>query len=119
MNENSFLKYFLSNCDNEVLYFYLNIIKPTKSISSLSAHDEFESDNYLNFIRLSCIKDESAFGTEPFPGKLMNPCHEIILLNNILDLLVKFYENLYDDHFISISSMISPSNDIAVNSKIK
>lgn len=119
MNENSFLKYFLSNCDNEVLCSYLDIIKPKKSVGSLSAHDEFESDNYLNFIRLSCIKDESAIGTEPFPGELMNPCHETILPNNILDLLVKFYENLYDDHFISISSIIGPSNDIVVNSKVK
>lgn len=119
MNENSFLKYFLSNCDNEVLCSYLDIIKPKKSVGSLSAHDEFESDDYLNFIRLSCIKDESAIGTEPFPGELINPCHETILPNNILDLLVKFYENLYDDHFISISSMIGPSNDIVVNSKVK
>ena len=119
MNKNSFLKYFLSNCDNEVLCSYLDIIKPKKSVGSLSAHDEFESDDYLNFIRLSCIKDESAFGTEPFLEELINPYHETILLNNILDLLVKFYKNLYDDHFVFISSMISPNNNIAVNSKIK
>lgn len=119
MSENSFLKYFLSNCDNEILYTSLDVIKPKKSVGSLSALDDFESDDYLNFIRLSCIKDESPIGTEPFPGELMNPCHEATLPKNILDLLVKFYKNLYDDHFISISSMIGPSNDIVVNSKIK
>jgi hypothetical protein len=120
MNENSFLKYFLSNCDNEILCSYMDIIKPKKSVGSLSAHDEFESDDYLNIIRLSCIKDESATGAEPFPGELMNPCHETILPNDILDLLVDFYANLYyDDHFISISSMIGPCNDIVVNPKIK
>ena len=119
MNENSFLKYFLSNCDNDVLCSYMDIIKSKKSIGSLSAHDEFESDDYLNFKRLSCIKDESAIGTESFPGELMNPCHEMILPDDILNLLVNFYKNLYNDHFISISSMIGSSNDIVAKSKIK
>ena len=45
MNENSFLKYFLSNCDNDVLCSYMDIIKSKKSVGSLSAHDEFESDD--------------------------------------------------------------------------
>ncbi|PKB92633.1 hypothetical protein RhiirA5_443992 [Rhizophagus irregularis] len=97
----------------------MDIIKFKKSVGSLSAHDEFESDDYLNFIRLSCIKDKSAIGIESFPEELMNPCHETILPNDILNLLVNFYKNLYDNHFISISSMISPSNDIVVKSKIK
>ncbi|CAB4400683.1 unnamed protein product [Rhizophagus irregularis] len=115
MNENSFLKYFLSNCDNDVQCSYMDIIKSKKSVGSLSAHDEFESDNYLNFIGFSCIKDESAIGTESFPEELMNPYHETILPDDILNLLVNFYKNLYDDHFISISSMIGPSNDIVLD----
>ena len=51
----------------------------------------------------------------------MSPYKEIILLTNILNLLVEYYENLYNDyHFISISSMIDPSNNnIVVNSNIK
>ncbi|RGB27017.1 hypothetical protein C1646_769691 [Rhizophagus diaphanus] len=97
----------------------MDIIKPKKSVGSLSAYDEFESDNYLNFIRLSCIKDELAIGTESFPGKLINPCHETILSDDILNLLVNFYSNLYDNHFISISSIIGLSNDIVVKSQIK
>jgi hypothetical protein len=120
MNENSFIKYFLSNFDNEILCSSLDIIKPKKSVGSLSAHDDFENEDYINFIRLSCINDESAIGTEPFPGELMNPCYETILPKNILDLLVEFYKNLYyDDDFISISSLIGPSNNIVINSKIK
>jgi hypothetical protein len=98
----------------------LDTINPKKSIGSLAALDDFESDEYLNFIRLSCIKDESASGTEPFPGELMNPCHETILPGNILGLLVEYYNNLYDDHqFVSISSISSQSGDTVVNSKIK
>ena len=120
MNENSFLKYFLSNCDNEILCTSLDIIKPKKSVGSLSALDNFEGDEYQNFMRLSRIEDESAIGTEPFPGELMNPCHEAKLPNNILDLLVEYYDNLYDDYFISLSSVTASSrNCIVVDSRIK
>lgn len=119
MLENSFLKYCLSNCDDETLNTTLEIIKPKKSVGSLSALDEFESDEYLNFIRLSRIEDESASGTEPFPGEFMNPCCETNLPNNILDLLVEFYSNLYDDNFISISSIRGSDTGTVVNSKIK
>ena len=119
MNENSFLKYFLSNCDNELLHTCLDIIKPKESTGSLAALDNFESDEYQNFIRLSSIEDGSASGTEPFPGELMNLCQETNLLKNTLDLLVEFYNNLYNDHFIAISSITGPNNDTVVNSKIK
>ena len=120
MNENSYLKYFLSNCNNEILSASLDIIKPKKSVGSLSALDDFESDDYLNFMRLSRIEDESAIGTEPFPGVLMNPSHEANLPNNILDLLVEYYDNLYDDHFISISSVTASSgNCVVVDPRIK
>jgi hypothetical protein len=120
MNENSFLQYYLSNCDEEILCTSLDIIKPKKSTGSLSVLDDFESDEYQNFIRLSCIEDESAIGTEPFPGKLMNPCQETNLPNDILDLLVEYYDNLYDDSFISISSITASSNNCnVVNPRIK
>jgi hypothetical protein len=120
MNENSFLQYYLSNCDEEILCTSLDIIKPKKSTGSLSVLDDFESDEYQNFIRLSRIEDESAIGTEPFPGKLMNPCQETNLPNDILDLLVEYYDNLYDDSFISISSITASSNNCnVVNPRIK
>lgn len=120
MIENSVLQYLLSNCDEEILCTSLDIIKPKKSSGSLAALDDFEGDEYQNFIRLSRIEDESAFGTEPFPGELMNPCHETNLPNNILDLLVEYYDNLYNDYFISISSITDSSRNCnVVNSKIK
>ena len=40
---------------------------------------------------------------EPFSGELMSLCHEINLPADILDLLVEYYDNSYDDYFISIS----------------
>ena len=120
MNENSFLKYFLSNCDNELLCTSLDIINPKKSIGSLAALDDFENDEYLNFIRLSRIENELASGTELFSGKLMNPCYKMALEKNILDLLVEYYNNLYvNDNFISILSLTGQSSDTVVNSKIK
>ncbi len=120
MIENSFLQYFLSNCNEEILCTSLDIIKPKKSTGSLAVLDDFESDKYQNFIRLSRIEDESAIGTEPFPGELLNLCQETNLPSNILDLLVEYYDNLYDDYFISISSVTaSSSNCNVVNSRIK
>ena len=98
----------------------MDFIKPRKSTGSLAALDDFTSDEYQDFIRLALIEDESATGTEPFPGMLINPYNVTTLLTNILNLLVEYYENLYNDYcFISISSMIDPSNNnIVVNSNI-
>ena len=45
-------------------------------------------------------------------------CQEITLTNNILVLLVEFYNSLYNDYFISIPSITGPTNDNVVNSKI-
>ena len=57
---------------------------------------------------------------EPFSGELMSPCHETNLPANILDLLVEYYYNSYDNYFISISSMSTLSiNCKIVNSRIK
>ena len=95
MIENSFLKYFLSNYDSDLLYSSLDIIKPRKSAGSLAALDDFASDEYQNFIRLSLIEEESAYGTERFLGILMKPCQEITLPNYVLDLLVEFYNSYY------------------------
>jgi hypothetical protein len=120
MVETSFLEYFLSNCDDSLLYTTLEIIKPRKSVGSLAALDDFAGDEFQNFIRFSLIEEESAYGTERFPGILMKPCQETTLPNPILSLLVEYYEDLYNnDHFIAISSLIGPSNNIVVNSNIK
>lgn len=119
MTENSFLKYFLSNCDSDLLYSSLDIIKPKKSAGSLAALDDFASDEYQNFIRLSLIEEESAFGTERFPGTLMTPCQKATLPSPILDYLVEFYNSLYNDYFIAISSLTGSTNDIVVTSNIK
>ena len=119
MIENSFLEYFLSNCDNELLRISLDIIKPRKSTGSLAALDDFSSDEYQNFMRFSLVKDDSAFGTEPFPGLLMKLCQKATLPKNILDLLTEFYNCLYNDHFTSILSITGLNKDVVVNSKIK
>jgi hypothetical protein len=119
VTENSVLNYLISNCDNDLLRSSLDIIKPRKSAGSLAALDDFASDEYQNFLRLSHIEDDSAFGTERFPGMLMNPCQVITLPNNILDHLVEFYNSLYNDYFISISSITGPTNEIVVNPNIK
>lgn len=101
------------------MYSSLDIVKPRKSAGSLATLDDFASDEYQNFIRLSLIEEESAYGTERFPGVLMEPCQETTLPNDILDLLVEFYDSLYNNYFISIYSITGPNSDTVVNSKIK
>ena len=121
MTENSILEYILSNCNNDFLHSSLDIIEPRKSVGSLAMLDDFASDEYQNFIRLSLVEEESAYGTEHFPGILMKPYQETTLPNYILDLLTEFYNSLYDKHFISIYSLTGGINNdtIVVNSNIK
>ncbi|GBC39248.2 hypothetical protein GLOIN_2v1788017 [Rhizophagus irregularis DAOM 181602=DAOM 197198] len=118
MVESSFLNYYLTNCDSNILNTTLDIIKPRKSAGSLAALDDFTSDEYQNFLRLSLIENESAYGTERFPGLLMKPRQETCLPNRVLDLLVEFYNSLYEEHFVPIYSITCPNNDIVVISKI-
>ncbi|CAB4435288.1 unnamed protein product [Rhizophagus irregularis] len=118
MVESSFLNYYLTNCDSNILNTTLDIIKSRKSAGSLAALDDFTSDEYQNFLRLSLIENESAYGTERFPGLLMKPRQETCLPNRVLDLLVEFYNSLYEEHFVSIYSITGPNNDIVVISKI-
>ncbi|GES86822.1 hypothetical protein GLOIN_2v1776801 [Rhizophagus clarus] len=119
MSENTILQYFLSNCDNDHLFSSLKIIEPRKSVGSLAALDDFASDEYQNFIRLSLIEEDSAYGTECFPGLLMKPRKETTLPNQILDLLVEFYNSLYNDYcFISIYSIIGSNNGTVINPRI-
>ncbi|GET60541.1 hypothetical protein GLOIN_2v1776801 [Rhizophagus irregularis DAOM 181602=DAOM 197198] len=118
MVESSFLNYYLTNCDSNILNTTLDIIKPRKSAGSLAALDDFTSDEYQNFLRLSLIENESAYGTERFPGLLMKPRQETFLPNRVLDLLVEFYNSLYEEHFVPIYSITGPNNDIVVISKI-
>jgi hypothetical protein len=66
INENSFLKYFLSNCDDELLRTSLDFIKPRKSTGSLAALDDFTSDEYQDFIRLALIEDELGYQNRTF-----------------------------------------------------
>jgi len=119
MVENSILEYFLSNCNNDLLCTSLDIIKPRKTAGSLAALDDFTGDEFQDFIRLSLIDDDSAYGTECFPGSLMKPCQETNLPKHILDLLVEFYESLYNDSFISIYSIAGLTNNVVVNCKIR
>ncbi|GET52341.1 hypothetical protein RIR_jg16610.t5 [Rhizophagus irregularis DAOM 181602=DAOM 197198] len=118
MVESSFLNYYLTNCDSNILNTTLDIIKPRKSAGSLTALDDFTSDEYQNFLRLSLIENESAYGTERFPGLLIKPRQETFLPNRVLDLLVEFYNSLYEEHFVPIYSITGPNNDIVVISKI-
>ncbi|GET57294.1 hypothetical protein GLOIN_2v1776801 [Rhizophagus irregularis DAOM 181602=DAOM 197198] len=118
MVESSFLNYYLTNCDSNILNTTLDIIKPRKSAGSLAALDDFTSDEYQNFLRLSLIENESAYGTERFPRLLMKPRQETCLPNRVLDLLVEFYNSLYEEHFVPIYSITGPNNDIVVISKI-
>ncbi|GET51246.1 hypothetical protein GLOIN_2v1776801 [Rhizophagus irregularis DAOM 181602=DAOM 197198] len=118
MVESSFLNYYLTNCDSNILNTTLDIIKPRKSAESLAALDDFTSDKYQNFLRLSLIENESAYETERFPRLLMKPRQETCLPNRVLNLLVEFYNSLYEEHFVPIYSITGPNNDIVVISKI-
>ncbi|CAG8729407.1 5093_t:CDS:1, partial [Racocetra fulgida] len=73
----------------------LTILKGRISGDSIDISDEFEIQDLLQFYKLRTIIDqEEFFGYKPFSGIFLGPKSEnAILQNDILDLLVKFYNN--------------------------
>ena len=48
----------------------------TENSGSLAVLNDFESDEYQNYIGFFRIEEESAFGAEPFPGAVTLRLHE-------------------------------------------
>lgn len=77
-----------------------------ETVGSLTAHDDFDLKQYFEFLSMSKnVKDKAAVGSEAFPGELLNPTKYADLPSEVLELLVKYYENAYDCSFVTLSNI--------------
>ncbi|CAG8803137.1 4355_t:CDS:1, partial [Racocetra fulgida] len=93
---NNSLNEVVSNAKKNVkLTDSLTILKGRILGDSIDISAEFETQDFLQFYKLRNIIDqEEFFGYEPFPDIFLGPKSEnAILQNDILDLLVEFYNN--------------------------
>lgn len=86
-----------------------------------NGHSElFESEELQEFLNVS--KELVATGVEFYPGKMLPPIKEnVILLNNPLDLLINYYNRAYAGYNFSrpqLDSSLSNVNYVAVTGKV-
>lgn len=68
-------------------------------IGSLSAADEFSSDEMSRFwMNSRNIQESRVYGSEEFPGNLLNPSSKNVLISDeMIDLIVDYYMATYTD----------------------
>jgi hypothetical protein len=78
----------------------LELLNNRHSTGSLSATDEFSSDEMLRFwMNARNIRDSQIFGSESIPGEFLKPSfYDIMLSNEMLDLMVEYYLATYVTH---------------------
>ena len=102
--------------DNQHLSKCLSYIAPRETVGSLATHDEdFDLKRYFEFLSMSKnVKENAGTGSEPFPGALLKPTKEANLLVDVLNLLVKYYQNAYDYSFVTLSNIHNSSPESKV-----
>jgi hypothetical protein len=76
----------------------LELLNKRASVGSLAEADEFSSDEMKRFwLNSRNIRMSSITGSEPFPGEMMGPvCENVVMSDSMLDLLVKYYMATYE-----------------------
>ncbi len=77
----------------------LELLENRPTVGSLSATDRFSSDEIRRFLLYSRnIKESVITGCKAFSGEMLRPYFNNILLSNeILDRMVKYYEAAYEN----------------------
>ena len=98
----------------------LDLLNNRPSVGSLSVADEFSSDEMHRFLLNSRNIQESIItGSEPFPGEMLSPKSDNILLStNMLDLMVKYYMATYKKFEFRKPFEIGPENAIVIGVKM-
>jgi len=102
----------------------LELLDTRPSVGSLSEMDQFDHDEMRRFWMCSRqIQESTISGKEPFPGEMLKPYSENVLLSadDILDLMINYYNDIYENlefrkPFSSDSS--SSSNSIVIPLKM-
>src|SRR3989337_464659 len=100
----------------------LSYITSRKTVGSLAAYDDdFDLQKYYEFLSMSKdVKEKAGAGSKAFPGTLLKPTKETNLPPEVLELLVQYYRNTYDELlFVTLSNIHnSPSGSIVVFPKV-
>ena len=76
----------------------LELLNKRPSVGSLSEADKFSSDEIERFwLNSRNIQQSSITGSEPFPGEMMRPTSENVVMQDLmLNLLVEYYMATYE-----------------------
>jgi hypothetical protein len=75
----------------------LNLLDSRTTVGSLSENDEYSYDEMERFWSNSRnIRESIATGSEPFPGEMLNPTSDVLLIKEMLDLMVDYYFASYE-----------------------
>jgi hypothetical protein len=77
----------------------LELLNARPSVGSLSETDQFDQEEMRRFWMYSRQIQSPITGKEPFPGEMLKPYSENVLLSddNILDLLINYYNDVYEN----------------------
>src|SRR5271170_7317621 len=97
----------------------LELLDNQHSIGSLSATDEFSSDEIHRFwMNSQNIQESSVTGCETFPGEMLKPSSEIVSSGELLDRIVEYYIVTYVIYNFWKPFGEGPEDSIIINVKI-
>ena len=86
-----------------------------ETVGSLAANDDFDLKEYFEFLSMSKnVKENAGIGSEAFLGELIKPTKKAALPLEVLDLLVKYYQNAYGCSFVELSNIHNSSSESIV-----
>ncbi|GBC19806.2 hypothetical protein GLOIN_2v1786147 [Rhizophagus irregularis DAOM 181602=DAOM 197198] len=91
----------------------LELLEDRPTTSSISAADQFSSDELERFwLNAKNIQESTITGCEPFPGEMLKPSSEAIMTESMLELMVAFYNASY----IEMYKFRKPADEIIQDS---
>ena len=77
----------------------LELLEDRPTTGSLSATDQFSSDELERFwLNSKNIQESTITGSEPFPGEMLKPSSENVMMHKLMfDLIVTFYNATYNE----------------------
>ena len=95
----------------------LNLLDSRTTVGSLSENDEYSYDEMERFWSNSRnIRKSIATGSEPFPGEMLNPMFDNMLLSKeMLNLMVDYYFATYEKFNFQAPFDDGPENSIIIS----
>ena len=112
-----------SQSDNQKLINALKLIQQWSITGSLAVYEDFEISELLQFrLIYNLLVEETITGSENFLRKMLTPSKmNVNLPDDLYNLLVEFYNDIYESEFVTIADLIhknSSSYQIIVRPKI-